>query len=231
MICSQCLALVVDGVVVDERGRRGKQRRRNRRREARTRGEIDEFATGAPTWLIHADPSPRSLAAPLTSCTSPPSPLVHRLPPFLFPQLPAQDKLRTINTTFRPQGALSLSLASRCRPLSSLDHRLPAQETCELIASPPTPLAFCLLFVSSLFCCFPLLLAATINTKYSHMVLVCKGYLTPPRWISTLWLFWKWRSHGTGLSPITFKSQETEVASSRLSRQNSCLVSSSNHEH
>ena len=124
-----------------------------------------------------------TLAAPLTLCPSPPSPLIHRLPPFLFPQLPAQDKLRAIYTTFLPQDALSLSVASRCRPLSPLGHRLPAQETCELIASPPAPLVSCLLFVSSLFCYFPILLAATINTKYSHIVfsLFLFSFLVCPR--------------------------------------------------
>ena len=124
--------------------------------------------------------------APVSHMTTPSpllSPRALRLPPFLFLQLPAQDKLRTIKTTFLPQDTLSLSVASRCRPLSPLDHRLPAQETCELIASPPAPLASWLFFVSSLLCCFPLLLAATINTKYSHMVLVClpNTFLSLPR--------------------------------------------------
>jgi len=43
-----------------------------------------------------------------------------------------------------------------------------------------------------------------------------------------LWLFCKRQSHGNGLLPIT--SQNTKVASSGLSRQNSCLVSSPNHK-
>ena len=138
--------------------------------------------SGSTCWSVR-QPHGHSLAAPLTSCTLPPSPLVHRPSRFLPPQLPAQDKLRAIHTTFRPQDALSLSLASRCRPLSPLGHQLPVQENCELIASHPAPLASCLVFVSSLFCPFSILLAATINTKYSHMAPVCppKKFLSLPR--------------------------------------------------